>query len=121
MLKDSEQNPFVYLFNLSNILKSDNGKLINNIQAYAKYCKTQKAYKLGDDNILKQLPLWVANCYEYKDCTEVDVIMKSADGGLKYQEDVEFWQKCFIWSRIANKNVCVSNDSITNQFCLYQY
>ena len=120
LLKDSEQNPFVYLFNLSNIPKSDNGKLINNIQAYVKYCKTQKAYKLGDDNILQQLPLWVANCYECKDYTEIDVIMKSADGGLKYQEDIEFLQKCFIWSCIVNKNVCVSNDSITNQFCLYQ-
>ncbi len=120
LLTDTEKNPFVYLFNLSNIPKSDNGKLVNNIQAYAKYCKTQKAYKLGDDNILQQLPLFVANCYECKDYTEVDVIMKSADGGLKYQEDIEFLQKCFIWSCIVNKNVCISNDNIINQFCLYQ-
>ena len=120
LLKDTNQEPFVYLFNLSNIPKSDNGKLVNNIAAYAKYCKTQKAYKLGNDNILQQLPLWVANCYEYKKYTEIDVIMKSADAGIKYQEDFEFLQKCFVWSAITNKNVCVSNDNIINQFCLYQ-
>ena len=120
LLEDTKKEPFVYLFNLSNIPKSDNGKLVNNIEAYAKYCKTQKAYKLGEDNILKQLPLWVANCYEYKSYTEMDVIMKSADGGTKYQEDMEFLQKCFIWSCITNKNVCISNDNIVNQFCLYQ-
>ena len=50
----------------------------------------------------------------------MDVIMKSADGGTKYQEDVEFLKKCFIWSCITNKNVCISNDNIVNQFCLYQ-
>ena len=120
LLKDTEKTPFAYLFNLSNIPKSDNGKLINNIEAYAKYCKTQKAYKLGEDNILKQLPLWVANCYECENYTEIDVIMKSADGGTKYQEDTEFLRKCFIWSCITNKNVCISNDNIINQFCLYQ-
>jgi hypothetical protein len=120
LLKDSEQKPFVYLFNLSNIPKSDNGKLVNNIDAYANYCKTQKAYKLGEDNLLQQLPLWVANCYECKDYTEVDVIMKSADGGVEYQKDIEFLQKCFIWSCVTNKNVCISNENIPNQFCLYQ-
>lgn len=120
LLEDTKQQPFVYLFNLSNIPKSDNGKLVNNIGAYAKYCKTQKAYKLAEDNILEQLPLWVANCYECKDYTEMDVIMKSADGGTKYQEDKKFLQKCFIWSCITNKNVCISNENVINQFCLYQ-
>lgn len=120
LLEDSQQEPFVYLFNLSNIPKSDNGKLVNNIEAYASYCKVQKAYKLGEDNILKQLPLWVANCYEYKKYTEIDVIMKSADGGIEYQKDIVFLQKCFIWSCITNKNVCISNERILNQFCLYQ-
>lgn len=120
LLKDSRQEPFVYLFNLSNIPKSDNGKLVNNIEAYAKYSKTQKAYKLGEDNILQQLPLWVANCYECKNYTEIDVIMKSADGGIEYQNDTEFLRKCFIWSCLTNKSNCISNQNITNQLCLYQ-
>ncbi len=120
LLEDSNDKPLAYLFNLSNIPKSDNGKLINNIEAYTTYCKTQKAYKLGMDNILQQLPLWVANCYEHKNYTEIEVIMKSADGGKKYQQDREFLQKCFIWSCLTNYSICVSNDYVINQLCLYQ-
>ena len=121
LLKDSlDSKPFVYLFNLSNIPKSDNGKLINNIEAYANYCKTQKAYRLSNDNILEQLPLWVANCYKCKDYTEVDVIMKSADGGSEYINDTDFLKKCFIWSCLSDKSFCISSDNIINQFCLYQ-
>ncbi|MBE8215403.1 MAG: hypothetical protein HAW62_03610 [Endozoicomonadaceae bacterium] len=120
LLIDSKNRPLAYFFNLSNIPKSDNGKLVNDIDNYAGYRKTQKAYRLGEDNILQQLPLWVANCYECNDYTEMDVIMKSADGGNIYQSDREFLQKCFIWSCISKRNVCISNENLTNNLCLYQ-
>lgn len=120
LLNDTKQTPFVYLFNLSNMPKTDNGKLVNDIGAYAKYCKVQKAYKLGNDNILQQLPLWVANCYKCKDYTEIEVIMKSADGGTKYQTDVDFLKNCFVWSCLTDKSQCKSNENIINQLCLYQ-
>ena len=46
--------------------------------------------------------------------------MKSADGGIEYQNDTEFLRKCFIWSCLTNKSNCISNQNITNQLCLYQ-
>lgn len=120
LLVDSDKKPIAYLFNLSNIPKADNGKLINNISAYASYCKVQKAYCLSSENILSQLPLWCANCYEYADYTEREVIMKTADGDKAYLNDIDFLKACFIWSILSNKNKCLSSDRVKNEFCLAQ-
>lgn len=120
LLVDSDKTPIAYLFNLSNIPKADNGKLINNISAYTSYCKVQKAYCLSSENILSQLPLWCANCYEYADYTEREVIMKTADGDKAYLDDIDFLKACFIWSILSNKNKCLSNDIVRNEFCLSQ-
>lgn len=120
LLIDSNGDAIAYLFNLSNIPKSDNGKLVNNIDSYAKYCKVQKAYCLSKENLLIQLPLWCANCYECADYTEKEVVMKSGDGGNIYADDIEFLKACFIWSALSTKTQCLSNETIINEFCFKQ-
>ena len=120
LLQDSNEKPFAYLFNLSNIPKVDNGKLINDIDSYASYRKVQKAYKLSQDNILAQIPLWVANCYEYADYTEREVIMKTADGGTEYLVDEGFLYQCFLWAGISQMNKCLSKENLRNEFCFSQ-
>lgn len=120
LLKDSEQKPFAYLFNLSNIPKADNGKLVNDIDSYASYCKVQKAYKLAEDNILTQIPLWAANCYEYADYTEREIIMKTADNGNEYSQDKVFLYQCFLWAGISQMNKCLSKEGLKNEFCFCQ-
>ena len=120
LLQDSNNSEKViaYMFNLSNIPKNDNGKIVNTVSE--KYRKVQKAYKLSSDNILQQLPLWIANCYEYKDYTEKEVIMKTGDSGNKYQEDQSFLVDSFIWGALTDKNKCLSNLDVKNHFCFYQ-
>lgn len=120
LLQDSSDTPIAWLFNLSNIPKPDNGKLVNDIDAYVNYRKVQKAYCLSKNNILSQLPLWCANCYEYNDYTEREVIMKTADGGYSYQKDVDFLKCCFIWSILSTKSQCISREGLKNEFCLNQ-
>jgi len=120
LLKDSESNKdaIAWLFNLSNIPKNDNGKIVNIVNE--SYRKVQKAYKLAEDNILTQIPLWLANCYDYKDYTEKEVIMKTGDLLDKYVEDKEFLTNAFVWATLSNRNKCVSNNRISNQFCILQ-
>lgn len=79
-----------------------------------------KPYWLNNENLLQQLPLWVANCYECEDYTEKDVIMKSADWWKKYQENNEFLKSCFIWSCISQKNKCISYEKLRNELCFKQ-
>lgn len=119
LLVDSTANTAIaWLFNLSNIPKADNGKLVNDIEAYAAYCKVQKPYKLAEDNILAQVPLWLANCYEYADYTEREVIMKTADGGKAYYDDIQFIYKCFLWAGLSQKNKSLSRVGLTNSSAL---
>ena len=75
---------------------------------------------LDNSNIFQTLPLWIANCYKSKDYTEKEVIMKSGDGGIAYQEDKNFLSDCFIWSCLTNMNKCISNDQVKNELCLTQ-
>lgn len=104
LLQDSKQEDTIaWLFNLSNIPKNDNGKLVNVVDE--NYRKVQKAYKLCEDNILSQIPLWVANCYEYEDYAEKEVIMKTADKGKKYMQDEEFLFNSFFWAECLKKIV----------------
>ena len=79
-----------------------------------------KPYWLNNENVLQQLPLRVANCYECEDYTEKDVIMKSADWWNKYQEDSEFLKSCFIWACISQRNKCISDWNLKNELCFKQ-
>lgn len=76
--------------------------------------------KIGADNIKKALPLFVANCYPCKDYTEKEVIMKSGDGGLAYQQDNDFLEDCFVWCCLTDKNKCWSYANQRNELCLCQ-
>ena len=109
-----------YIFNLSNIPTFSNWDLFNDLKSRERKLEAQKAYKLTKDNILHQLPLRVANCYECEDYTEKDVIMKSADWWKKYQEDEEFLKSCFIRSCISQRNKCVSDENLKNELCFKQ-
>ena len=119
LMKDSDgENIIAYLFNLSNIPKNDNGKIVNILNP--NYIKVQKPYKLCEDNIMSQLPLWLANCYDAADYTEKEVIMKTSDLGDKYLKDEEFLLDSFIWSGLSDKNKCISNEDVRNEFCFGQ-
>lgn len=76
--------------------------------------------KIGKDNILQAVPLFAANCYECKDFTEKEILMKSGDGGLAYMEDRQFLLDCFIWCGLSDKNKCISNDDLKNEYCFCQ-
>lgn len=119
LLKNTNNNkPICWLFNLSNIPKPDNGKLVNELNP--SYIKVQKPYGLAEDNILEMIPLWAANCYECADYTEVEVVMKSSDKGNLYTGDEEFLKKCFIWGGITRNNQCVSTSNMKNEYCFLQ-
>ena len=75
---------------------------------------------LSEKNILISLPIFVANCYKPKDYTEKEVIMKSGDGGTKYQKNKAFLNDCFVWTCLTNSNKCISNKQIKNELCLSQ-
>ncbi len=76
--------------------------------------------KIGKDNILQAVPLFAANCYECKDFTEKEILMKSGDGGLAYMEDRQFLLDCFIWCGLSDKNKCISSDELKNEYCFCQ-
>ena len=73
-----------------------------------------------DNSILSFLPLFAANCYECKDFTEKEILMKSGDGGLVYMEDRQFLLDCFVWCGLSDKNKCISNDELKNEYCFCQ-
>lgn len=75
---------------------------------------------LNEDNILQAVPLFAANCYECKDFTEKEILMKSGDGGLAYMEDRQFLLDCFVWCGLSDKNKCISNDELKNEYCFCQ-
>ena len=75
---------------------------------------------LNKDNVLQAVPLFAANCYECKDFTEKEILMKSGDGGLAYMEDRQFLLDCFIWCGLSDKNKCISNDELKNEYCFCQ-
>lgn len=108
-------NGFVSLYHVSGTPDFKNGAIVNGF--FNKHCKE---IKLNSLNILQTLPLWVANCYKPKDYTEKEVIMKSGDGGIKYQKDKDFLDDCFVWACLTNANKCVSNETIRNELCLGQ-
>lgn len=77
-------------------------------------------FLIDKKNILNNLVLFVSNFYLLSDFTEKEVIMKSGDGGLKYQEGQEFLKSCFLWSCLSSTNQSLSNHDLTNPFALKQ-
>lgn len=75
---------------------------------------------LSDSNIKQALPLFAANCYVCKDFIEKEVIMKSGDGGLTYQNDQEFLEDCFLWCCLTDKNKCWSSGNLVNETAISQ-
>lgn len=69
---------------------------------------------------INRIPLFAANCYECKDFTEKEILMKSGDGGLAYMEDRQFLLDCFVWCGLSDKNKCISNDELKNEYCFCQ-
>lgn len=119
LLKDSnETNVIAQLFNLSNIPKPDNGKIVNIVSE--SYRKKQKPYNLCKDNILSQIPLWIANCYNGVDYTEKEIIMKTGDAGRAYEKDKNFLINSFLWAGLSEQNKCISNKEVRNEFCFGQ-
>ena len=106
---------FVSLYHVSGVPDFKNGALVNS--SFNKHCSN---INLNNFNLFQALPLWVANCYKPKDYTETGVIMKSGDGGTKYQNDKDFLNDCFVWSCLTNQNKCVSNNDVKNELCLFQ-
>jgi len=93
-----------------------NGHLVNIIIKHDE----GRVREINNINALQILPLWVANCYKPKDYTEKEIIMKSGDGGTKYQKNKIFLNDCFVWSCLTNANKCISNEHIKNELCLNQ-
>lgn len=63
---------------------------------------------LNKNNLLRMLPIAVAGVFPiaYKDYTEADILMKSADGGTIYQQDKDFLNDCLFYTLLTNKNKC---------------
>jgi bisphosphoglycerate-dependent phosphoglycerate mutase len=75
---------------------------------------------LEKTNLLSQLPLFVAGCYSPANYTEMEVLMKTSDGGTKYRRDVDFLNDCLFWSCITADNKCKSDKKLHNELCLNQ-
>ena len=114
-LHNKPKNGFAMLCSISGTPDYKNGYLRNTNML-------EKGYRiqLNIENVLQLLPLWIANCYKPKDYTEKEVIMKSGDGGTKYQKDKNFLNDCFVWACLTNSNKCISNKQIKNELCLNQ-
>lgn len=82
--------------------------------------KTARHDDITAENILHILPLFVANCYKPKDYTEMGILMKSGDGGLRYQQDPQFLLDCLIWTALSFESRCLSDDTKRNELCLLQ-
>lgn len=96
---------------------------ITNDRSFSMVKAKRGGYLNVNDPLMKQiLPLFTANCYTPKDWTEIDVIMKSGDGGTKYMQDQEFLEDCFIWCCMTNQNKCKSDPSqnLKNEMALLQ-
>ena len=62
------------------------------------------------DNLLRNIPLFVSNFWKDKDYRTKEVVMKSADGGKKFQRDTSFLIDCAIWTFFSDKTRCNSTD-----------
>ena len=100
--------------------KSGTPNYLNGVLTNYHMNKNACLVKMGEDNILQAIPLFAANCYECKDFTEKEILMKSGDGGLAYMEDRQFLLDCFVWCGLSDKNKCISNDELKNEYCFCQ-
>ena len=115
VLPKTAENSDIILINNDGVLNAKSGFLINKYTScHAKYIR------LDNSNIKQALPLFAANCYDCKDYTEKEVIMKSGDGGTAYQNDEELLNDCFIWCCLTDKNKCISDENVTNHLCFDQ-
>ncbi|AVP49012.1 hypothetical protein [Williamsoniiplasma luminosum] len=115
--KRKNENYFAKMFIMAGDIRPigtslDNGKQIIN----------DTPCLINEENILFQLPLWVAAKYETnKDRLELNILMKSGDGKDAYKKDKKFLKKCFIWSCLTNYNKCISDgNELINELTLSQ-
>lgn len=67
---------------------------------------------MTESNLKQQFPLWVANWFIHLHYYERDILMRSADGGDKYQSDNDFLNDCLLYALLTNKNKCTKNCKI---------
>jgi len=97
---------FCKLQSQGGIRNAQSSNLANNIKGHV------KIVNINEDNLLINLPLFVCDWWEDIDYSTKEVIMKSADGGTAYQQDVDFLNDCAIWTWFTNKNKCSSDCKI---------
>lgn len=113
--EDSFEDSDIIFINNDGVLNDKSAFLTNNyISCHA------KTIKVGLDNIKQTMPLFAANCYEYKDYTEREIVMKSGDKGKLYLSDEKFLNDCLIYCCLTDKNKCISDNKKTNKLCLCQ-
>ena len=114
LLPTNDTEPFCYFGECSGTPDFKHGDIM------PKGASHYNQVSVGASNFEQAVPLFAANCYECKDFTEKEILMKSGDGGLAYMEDRQFLLDCFIWCGLSDKNKCISNDELKNEYCFCQ-
>jgi hypothetical protein len=68
--------------------------------------------KLNRDNLLNQLPIFCSTKFIFRDYTEINILMRSGDGGFHYQNDDDFKNDCLVYSLTTAQNVCLQDNEI---------
>lgn len=101
-----KNNPFGYIYSTQGTPDFKHGGFVS---AKDYKSSTRGIFSVTKDDILYQCPLFVANCYEPKNYTEKENIMKSSDKSVLYQSDNKFLQNCLLYSLCTSKNHCESD------------
>lgn len=117
--KKYESNPIARYRAESFMMWSVNEHLSNEDNWTTIWKRSKPFYK---ENILEILPLFCAKQkYNYYDSwTEKMIIFNSLDWNLKYLEDLDFLNNCFLYSCLTDNNKCISKQNLINEMCLLQ-
>jgi hypothetical protein len=99
----SEKNKLGYIFSTQGTPNYKHGNAIS-MENFDK--SIRGIFNITKKDYTYQMPIFVANCFEYKDYTEIEVLMKSADKGILYQQDKDFLHDCLVYTLLTNKNKC---------------